>query len=1489
MKSLITLIYPYLPLSTLKRLVSTTLKVMVGLIVALLFLTTAKTTHAQVAYDAESESHIGTTGSTSEASFSWSNVGGTPAGAVVFVFTLNSTTAYDTSVTYGGTGMSLVSGGAATDTAGEPAVVRSYFLGASVPTGSQLVVVNRTNNSTEMYAIAFTVTAGADTEVYTSGIVLLQDNGAWVEQSVDDGSTGVNSLRFVGGYAGTNGMPGSGSSSTAGPTIDFGVYNAGSVYETTAGQGSRSVGFNAGGNDDRAAVHLAVREVVAIYNFSGNIYDADESTAYLCNTTGNLTVNLRVDGSGSDSATCTADSGAWSITGVTVTSGQTIYVYLSGGSVRGNSVLVSDATTQSDVDIFTDRVILRDDVNGSITDSEILAGNTADADDLITTSGTDVVVGSSYETHIYTSDTFAPGDNVETGFLHVDTSSDFTPSSNTLTLTGTSGTLIDRDGTFTQGTSTVTVTSASGTPTLLTAATTFHILTINSSATVINDGAVVTINNAASAALTVTSGVLNFSTTPTGPGGSNGTLTVGSGTTLCLGGAASNTAATCDSTNTVTTAVTMPTFQTYTLNSAGTVRYLSDAATTVSNTPTYGNLVFNPKFDTTSRIYTLGGAMNIDGDFEINPDETGAGSPALTVNSGGTITVASGKTTTIQATNSATSSLDVDPGTSYDLSTGLLDIGSGGTLDGTSATSTITLTATAGTLFTRVGTFTAGSTTVSVTSASGTLTFNSGVLTGSNTLYNLTINPTNLTITTAADDITVTNTLNVSTGDTLSLFSGQVLTHSGTTLTLDGTISGAGNYYYTGGGSFPTTGTFSSDLRLDASSGDINVPDRGANGYGADLELYSNSGTARVFTLATAGSQTVDIVGNLTLTAAGANTVSVTGATYNPTVVVDGNISYTAAGSAESITTGTGTWTVGGNVDFSNGTFTATATNTFIMTGTVNLTNNGQTFQNFEVQTNTVTNVDSMDVDGTFTVTSGGFTHGAGADIDINVAGNFTLQSGTTWTENVTATSQLIFDGDIVFDDNTAGIQSMGNVVIGTSPDTTYLSSDTSANSLTVTSADFYYTCGWEVDIGNGNIQIDGTFDATRTAGGCSSSDADQSTINDGSNFTISATGSFTADQSTLIMDNPSGTDAITLDGESLYNLTASPGGTTQFADTIDIDNDLSITTGTLDMNGQTVTIGGGFDNDAALTHGNAPVTFNAASGTKTIDADETTDAFYSVDFNDSGGGATWQLTTLMDVDNNFTISNGTFDGNGQTINIGNNYSNSGVYTAGTNGKVIMDAQDAGNTLGGTMTGSSSFYDLEFDDSATTGAWSFGANSATVTHDFIITGGAVTAPASGQTLTISEDFTNSDSFTHNSGTVVFNGSNDSNVLYTATTTFSALTISTAGKQMYFEDSDGVVTDIDGLFTVQGTNCTTGRVFLDGNSSLEWEINVSDGSTNIDYADVEDSKANGTTIVAEESTEDNGGNTNWTVNAGACVTQNTRVRSGVRGFSGVRIK
>jgi len=211
-----------------------------------------------VAHSATSESHTGTTGSTNQASFSWTHTQtGTPQGVVVFVHVMNSATDTVTSVTYGGTALTRVSGGAAVDSAGEPGRTDLFFLGSGLATGNQTIVVNRTNNANIMYASAATVTAANETEV--TGIILLQGDGTMAQQSVDDGSIGTNSVRYAAAFSGLNAVPTVGANSTSLQSIDIGNQTAALVRETTAGQGSRLVGFTTA-TEDRAAVHVAVRE-----------------------------------------------------------------------------------------------------------------------------------------------------------------------------------------------------------------------------------------------------------------------------------------------------------------------------------------------------------------------------------------------------------------------------------------------------------------------------------------------------------------------------------------------------------------------------------------------------------------------------------------------------------------------------------------------------------------------------------------------------------------------------------------------------------------------------------------------------------------------------------------------------------------------------------------------------------------------------------------------------------------------------------------------------------------------------------------------------------------------------------------------------------------------------------------------------------------------------------------------------------------------------
>ncbi len=222
---------------------------------------------------------------------------------------------------------------------------------------------------------------------------------------------------------------------------------------------------------------------------------------------------------------------------------------------------------------------------------------------------------------------------------------------------------------------------------------------------------------------------------------------------------------------------------------------------------------------------------------------------------GAAITVAAGKTTTITRTSSATANLDTVSGSNYSLSTGLLNIATGGTL--TANNSTITLTGTSGTIFTRTGTFTAGSSTV-VVNGDGAVTLTSGTFTGSNAFYDLTLSPTitlDRTYTFGSGAITVNGnfTINPSAAFaralTVNLGAGGVFTSVSTIITRSSSATSNLN---------TTTNNYTLD------TGFINIATGGtltANGstitlFGLASTVFTRNGTF------TAGSSTVVITGN---------------------------------------------------------------------------------------------------------------------------------------------------------------------------------------------------------------------------------------------------------------------------------------------------------------------------------------------------------------------------------------------------------------------------------------------------------------------------------------------------------------------------------------------------------------------------------------------------------------------------------------------------
>ncbi|MEW6027650.1 MAG: DUF2341 domain-containing protein, partial [Planctomycetota bacterium] len=231
---------------------------------------------------------------------------------------------------------------------------------------------------------------------------------------------------------------------------------------------------------------------------------------------------------------------------------------------------------------------------------------------------------------------------------------------------------------------------------------------------------------------------------------------------------------------------------------------------------------------------------------------------------------------------------------------------------------------------------------------------------------------------------------------------------------------------------------------------------------------------------------------------------------------------------------------------------------TVIFNGTSNQVvdnSDGQAFYNVEINntgasgSNNVQIYMAWDINGTLTITAGTLDL-ATYNPQVNIAGNVTINGGSVSKGN----GNVYFDGDLIYDDNLGG-SNFGNIYVGTSPDTTTLASDFTADSLTINSGDSLITSGYNLDIGTGGINISGgTLDAS-TAGGRNS------TIYVEGNW--ANTGTFTASTSTVVFDG-SGTSTIT--GSNTFNnltcITASKTLTFAAGITQNI-------TGTLTLNGQ--------------------------------------------------------------------------------------------------------------------------------------------------------------------------------------------------------------------------------------------------------------------------------------------------------------------------------
>jgi len=236
-----------------------------------------------------------------------------------------------------------------------------------------------------------------------------------------------------------------------------------------------------------------------------------------------------------------------------------------------------------------------------------------------------------------------------------------------------------------------------------------------------------------------------------------------------------------------------------------------------------------------------------------------------------------------------------------------------------------------------------------------------------------------------------------------------------------------------------------------------------------------------------------------------------------------------------------------------------------------------------------------------------------------------------------------------------------------------------------------------------------------------------------------------------------------------------------------------------------------------------------------------------------------------VDLDGTFTTTSGTFYLQGNWDNIG------GTYTYGTSGTLAFNGTTA-QTLnsGGTAVGKR-FHNLAQSGSGTT---SIAVNYIDIENNLNISAG--TLDANGFQINIAGDWANSGSFTHSSGTVVLDGTDQT---IAGETTFYNLTKSSSTDTLTFHEDGTQQIAAGGYLTLTGQDNANRLTINSTTNDVKAGLKLTQGAQqNLEFLNVRDNDAsieggtypNAVTLVARNSADVGTGSDstiNWIFGAG----------------------
>jgi hypothetical protein len=223
----------------------------------------------------------------------------------------------------------------------------------------------------------------------------------------DGGGTGASGTDGWTGNEWTNAGAGGGGGGAGDNTSAF-IRGGDGGFAGGGGGGGIWGGF--GGN----GIIVITYEPIPIYSVtvSGTIYNNDRTTPYDCSAN-NLTVRVKVNGAGDYTGTCTANTGAYSISNVSTASGDIVTTYLDGETPDAVDVTRADGDNLT-MDLYQDNVILNSDDGSALTNANIgLWDGDNDADIPFTSNSNTLSFTGGGDVYIPTTGNYAPGGSMD--------------------------------------------------------------------------------------------------------------------------------------------------------------------------------------------------------------------------------------------------------------------------------------------------------------------------------------------------------------------------------------------------------------------------------------------------------------------------------------------------------------------------------------------------------------------------------------------------------------------------------------------------------------------------------------------------------------------------------------------------------------------------------------------------------------------------------------------------------------------------------------------------------------------------------------------------------------------------------------------------------------------------------------------------------------------------------------------------------------------